>query len=85
MRKVITVISLLLATIVFAGDLFYYSPLYRSNSGTRPYKDAWGNSYKYYENMWKDTDGDGIINYYDYNDRDPNIWAPYQKKRKRWW
>lgn len=47
--------------------------------GRRPYKDAWGNSYKYYQNLWKDTDRDGVINYYDYNDRNPYIQNPYQK------
>ena len=52
------------------GSGFHYS---------RPYKDYWGNRYKHYENLWKDTDRDGIINYYDYNDRNPRIWTPYQK------
>ncbi len=45
---------------------------------SRPYKDFWGNRYKYYENLWKDSDGDGVINYFDYNDRDPYIQNPYQ-------
>ncbi|ADC89779.1 hypothetical protein Thal_1147 [Thermocrinis albus DSM 14484] len=44
----------------------------------RPYKDIWGNSYKYPENLYKDTDGDGVINMYDYNDRNPRIQTPYQ-------
>jgi len=66
---------------VFASDLFSY-PSFGFNS--RPYKDYWGNSYKYYNNLWKDTDGDGIINYYDYNDRNPRIWTPYQKRTKKW-
>lgn len=44
----------------------------------RPYRDSWGNPYKYQENLWKDTDRDGVPNYYDYRDRDPNIWSPYQ-------
>lgn len=56
---------------------------------TRPYKDAWGNSYKYYENLWRDTDKDGITNYFDYNDRNPYIQNKYQKdffrmNNKRW-
>lgn len=28
--------------------------------------------------LWKDSDGDGVINYFDYNDRDPYIQNPYQ-------
>ncbi len=50
-----------------------------SFDNTRPYKDAWGNSYKHYENLWKDTDRDGVINYFDYNDRNPYIQYKYQK------
>ena len=46
--------------------------------GQRSYEDAWGNNYKKQQNMWKDTDKDGVINYYDYNDRNRNIQNPYQ-------
>ncbi|MCX8028198.1 MAG: hypothetical protein N3A62_10165 [Thermodesulfovibrionales bacterium] len=46
----------------------------------RPYKDSWGNSYKYRDNLYKDTDRDGVINKYDYNDRDRNIQNPYQRE-----
>lgn len=45
----------------------------------RPYKDNWGNSYKNPNNLYKDTDRDGVINLYDYNDRNRNIQTPYQK------
>ena len=67
----------------FAWEI-YSDPYFRSNSGPRPYKDYWGNSYKYYDNLWKDTDGDGVINYYDYNDRDPDVWTPYQRGIRGW-
>ena len=40
---------------------------------TLPQKDAWGNSYKINSNLDKDSDGDGISNRYDYNDRNPRI------------
>lgn len=55
---------------VMAGDYGYER---------RPYKDYWGNSYKSYDNMWKDKDRDGVPNYYDYNDRNPNVQTPYQR------
>ena len=45
----------------------------------RPYKDAWSNSYKNPENLYKDTDKDGVINMYDYNDKNKNIQTPYQQ------
>ena len=48
----------------------------------RPYTDIWGNHYRRYENLWKDSDRDGLWGYWDYNDRNPNIWHPSQKT---WW
>lgn len=45
---------------------------YDSDS-SRPQKDVWGNSYKMESNLDKDSDGDGVTNRYDYNDRNPNI------------
>lgn len=45
----------------------------------RQYRDYWRNTYTYYNRLWLDTDRDGIINYYDYNDRNRAIWSPYQK------
>ncbi len=50
-----------------------------SGSGSRPYEDAWGNNYRNYDNMWKDSDKDGTINRYDYNDRNPRVQTPYQR------
>lgn len=35
-------------------------------------QDNWGN-YTKRDNMYKDSDGDGVSNRYDYNDRNPNI------------
>ncbi len=45
----------------------YNSDLFNSNN-SRPYKDLYGNSYKYYENMFKDKDNDGLTGYFDNND-----------------
>ena len=45
----------------------------------RPYKDNWGNSYSNPNNLYKDTDRDGVINMYDYNDKNKNIQTPYQR------
>ncbi len=58
-----------------------YNPNYQYNynnsnfgkSYTKPYKDSWGNSYRYQDNLWKDTDKDGVINYYDYNDKNKKV------------
>lgn len=67
------IVILALVSVSFAGSWEY-------NDNKRPYKDAWGNSYKHQDNLWKDTDKDGVINYYDYNDRNRNIQNPYQQK-----
>ncbi len=40
---------------------------------TYNYSDAYGNKYKSYENLWKDRDGDGVENYYDRHDQNPNV------------
>ena len=69
------VLAVLLFSASFAGAWNYEN----KNKGTRPYEDAWGNNYKTQQNMWKDTDRDGVPNYYDYNDRNRNIQTPYQK------
>ncbi len=70
-----TFIVSIIAVLVFGSVCFAG----QNNYGSRPYKDAWGNSYKYPNNLYKDTDRDGIINYNDYNDRNRNIQTPYQK------
>ena len=55
----------------------------------RPYKDIYGHSYKNEQNMNKDSDGDGVINRYDYNDKDSRIRTKYDseiyKPRKSRW
>lgn len=50
---------------------------------SRPYKDSWGNSYEKSENLYKDTDKDGVANIYDYNDKNPRIQNPYQQDYSR--
>ena len=67
-------IVLLLAGVSQAGTKRPYT--------SRPHKDDWGNSYSKPENLYKDTDKDGVINKYDYNDKDKNIQTPYQSDNK---
>lgn len=62
--------AMLIPSLLFAWD---------DLSNRRPYKDAWGNSYKHYNNLYKDSDRDGVINYFDYNDRRRDIQTPYQR------
>lgn len=79
MKKIVLIIVMLsIPTLVCAGSLFD-SDLGGSSSGSRPYEDAWGNNYKKKENLYKDTDHDGVINKYDYNDRNRNIQTPDQQ------
>lgn len=54
-----------------------------NSENERPYKDFWDNSYKHYNNLYKDSDRDGVINYFDYNDRKKSIQNPYQKNYYR--
>ena len=46
---------------------------FAQSNGTYPYTDAYGNHYKSAENLYKDSDGDGVINLYDRHDKNPNI------------
>ncbi|MGB9935196.1 hypothetical protein [Thermodesulfovibrio yellowstonii] len=66
----LTLIAIFIPSLLFAWD---------DLSNRRPYKDSWGNSYKHYNNLYKDTDRDGVINYFDYNDRRRDIQTPYQR------
>lgn len=61
-------------------NYLYQPKSYSTPSYTKPYKDYWGNSYRYQENLWKDTDHDGVINYYDYNDRNPKVQTKSQSR-----
>lgn len=65
----------MLITFLIPSFLFAWGEL----DNKRPYKDYWGNSYKHHNNLYKDTDKDGVINYFDYNDRDRKIQNPYQR------
>jgi hypothetical protein len=52
----------------------------------RIYKDVYGHSYKNQNTLNKDSDGDGVINRYDYNDQDSRIqnkWQAETIKRQR--
>ncbi|WP_297452602.1 hypothetical protein [Persephonella sp.] len=81
MKSLVIILTLAVFSFSFAWDSWGSKRGY-----SKPYKDYWGNSYKSYDNMWRDDDGDGVSNYYDYNDRNPNIQYPYQRgyKRRKW-
>ena len=69
---------ILFAALICSSDSFaqYYYTTYTSDyntSNTYQYKDAFNNSYKSYDNLWKDSDNDGYINYYDRHDTNPNV------------
>lgn len=74
-----TLICATLAVLLTASFAAAWNYDYNKNKGQRPYEDSWSNNYKRQQNMWKDSDRDGVINYYDYNDRNRNIQNPYQK------
>ncbi|HQO08752.1 MAG TPA: hypothetical protein PLK90_01955 [Clostridiales bacterium] len=44
----------------------------------RPYKDVYGNSYSNQNNLWNDQDNDGLVGYYDNNDRNSS-WSASTK------
>jgi len=69
----------IIASIAIVFTLSSVSYAWTDGYNKRPYKDNWGNSYKRQDNLCKDTDRDGVINRYDYNDRDRNIQNPYQR------
>lgn len=74
----------LLALLVFiAGTGYAWDYNDNNGEGSRPYKDIWGNTYKKSANLDKDSDGDGVINRYDYNDRNKNVQYDWQKDYSR--
>ena len=66
MKKVLTVV-LLVCFIVGLGFSFGYA--YDWEWG----RDSYGHPTKY-KNYWNDRDGDGVPNYNDRRDDNPNIW-----------
>lgn len=57
------------------------NPFSNSSSFSYIYKDYFNHSYKSYENLLKDTDKDGYINFYDRHDKNPDTGFfsnPYQ-------
>jgi len=70
-----TLFTAVLAVLVMVSLVYAWDS---GNRGKREYEDIWGNNYKRQENLYKDTDRDGVINKYDYNDRNPNIQRPDQ-------
>ena len=69
------------ATLIFSGQAFAQGNNYGYTYGQQPeqrknnpnyQQDNYG-SYTKRENLYKDTDRDGVPNRYDYNDSNPNI------------
>jgi hypothetical protein len=53
----------------------------------KEYKDAYGHSYKRSETLDKDSDGDGVSNRFDYDDKNKNVqhdWQVPYKPKKNW-
>ncbi len=61
--------------LVFLAVLLTYGFVQAQTDGfyTYPYEDVHGHHYKKQENLYKDQDRDGVINLYDFNDRNPNV------------
>ena len=87
MKRLIGLSAAVLAALVLYGGICHARsqyPFYNRQPmyPPRQYSDFWGHRYRQYDNLWKDLDRDGVSGYWDYNDRDPNIWHPSQKN---WW
>lgn len=54
-------------------DYYGEDESYIHDYNPRPYEDYYGNSYQYYDNLFKDTDNDGLMNYFDNNDRNTDL------------
>lgn len=65
MKKIITI-----ALALFGCSL---AMAYDNYDNRRIYKDVYNHSYKNEQTLDKDSDGDGVSNRYDYNDRNKNI------------
>ncbi len=49
---------------------------------TYPYRDIYGHHYKKPVHLFRDSDGDGIINFFDRNDRNPHLRFTYAQIRR---
>ncbi len=59
---------------LFLTVFFIFSAGLRAqNHSNYLFKDAYGHSYKSSENLWEDRDNDGVMNYYDRHDQNPNV------------
>lgn len=77
----ITLAVLAVAATATAGD--YYGAYnndsrYNYNSNNFQTKDNYGH-WTNQDNQYKDTDRDGVVNRYDYNDRNSNVQRPAQR------
>lgn len=77
MKKLIitTSVILVLSAAQSFADGWNYNTNQQNQQRTNNYnyqQDNYGH-YTKRENLYKDSDGDGVVNKYDYNDRNPNI------------
>lgn len=66
-------LSMLLMVFICA---FAYGQYY--NTTTRPYEDVYGNNYSNFNNLFEDSDNDGLNGYFDNNDRSSNVFDSYK-------
>lgn len=77
MKKLLTTAAVILALSVVQSfaDGWNYNTNQQHEQRRNNYnyqQDNYGN-YTKKENLYKDSDGDGVANKYDYNDRNPNV------------
>lgn len=76
MKKTFFILGTLSVIVIIVKAQSWYFPSNsstKSNTNIYQYKDLFNNSYKSYENLWKDSDKDGFFNYYDRHDKNPNV------------
>lgn len=75
--------ALILALVLGSCQLSAYQRIDTS----KPYKDIYGHTYRDYNTLDKDNDGDGVTNRYDYDDNDKQIQYKWQRnwnKENKW-
>ena len=65
------VFVLVIATVILSASPAFAGRKYNSNSGYT--KDVYG-SWERTDNAYRDSDGDGVVNHYDSNNRDSSRW-----------
>ena len=87
MKILSVILFLFLGTFVYAQTDNPYDYLNQQNSfnfpnsnlNSKPFEDNFGNNYKHYDNLFNDTDNDGLTNYFDNNDQDKDYFKSLYK------